>query len=187
MCKKTALAFYRGLAGAAAAATLAGLVACSSSPPGPPLPTVAAVDLGRYLGTWYEIAVVPNRFQKQCVADTQARYRLQGDDIEVFNRCRQSDGSVSEATGVAKPVAGSANAKLRVSFFRPFYGDYWVLALPDDYRWVLVGEPTRSYGWVLSRTPQLPPADLAAALARAEQLGYAAAAFQRTPQTQALP
>ena len=176
--------FYR--AGVAAAA-LAGLVGCSSPPPGPPLPTVAAVDLDRYLGTWYEVAVVPNRFQKQCVADTQACYRLQGDVIEVFNRCRQSDGTVSEVTGVAKPVTGSANAKLRVSFFRPFYGDYWVLALPEDYRWALVGEPSRSYGWVLSRTPQIAPADLAVVLARAEHLGYTASAFQRTPQTLALP
>ena len=184
MGKEAGWAFYRGRA---AAAALVGLVGCSSSPPGPPLPTVAAVDLGRYLGTWYEIALVPNRFQKQCVADTQARYRLQGDVIEVFNRCRESDGTVSEARGVAKPVVGSANAKLRVSFFRPFYGDCWVLAPPDDYRWVLVGEPSRSYGWVLSRTPQLAPADLAAALARAEQLGYVAPALQRTPQTQALP
>ena len=184
MREKSGWAFYRGLV---AAVVLTGLVACSSPPPGPPLPAVASVDLARYLGTWYEIAVVPNRFQKQCVADTQARYRMQGDDIEVFNRCRQSDGTVSAITGIAKPVAGSANAKLRVSFFRPFYGDYWVLALPEDYRWVLVGEPSRRYGWVLSRTPQLAPADLTAALVRAEQLGYVAAAFQRTPQTQALP
>ena len=184
MGKAKGWAFYRGRV---AAAALAGLVGCSSPPSGLPLPTVAAVDLGRYLGTWYEIALVPNRFQKQCVADTQARYRLHGDGIEVFNRCRQSDGTVSEVTGVAKPVAGSANAKLRVSFFRPFYGDYWVLALPDDYRWALIGEPSRRYGWVLSRSPQLAPADLVAALARAEQLGYVASAFQRTPQTQALP
>ena len=60
---------------------------------------------------------------------------------------------MADATGVAKVVAGSGNAKLRVSSFRPFYGDFWVLALPEDYRWVLVGEPSRQYGWVLSRTP----------------------------------
>ncbi len=128
-----------GLLIASALVAVAALSGCGSSPPASPLPTVAAVDLARYSGLWYEIALLPNRFQAQCTSDTQARYRPQGDDIEVFNRCRRADGSVVDATGVAKVVAGSGNAKLRVSFFRPFYGDYQVLALPDDYRWVLVG------------------------------------------------
>ncbi len=163
------------------------LMGCGSPPPATPLPTVAKVDLDRYLGAWYEIALVPNRFQAQCVADTQARYRLDGADIEVFNRCRQVDGSVSDAIGVAKVVPGSGNAKLRVSFFRPFYGDYWVLALPTDYRWVLVGEPTRRYGWILSRSPQMLPEDLQAAMARAQTLGYERSAFRLTPQTQTIP
>jgi len=165
----------------------ASLMGCGSPPPATPLPTVAAVDLDRYLGVWYEIALVPNRFQAQCVADTQARYRLDGADIEVFNRCRQADGSVSDATGVAKVVPNSGNAKLRVSFFRPFYGDYWVLALPANYRWVLVGEPTRRYGWLLSRTPQMAPADQEAAMTQAESLGYSRSAFRLTPQTRPLP
>ena len=166
---------------------LVALAACQASPPAPPLPTVASVDLARYAGAWYEVAMLPNRFQSQCVADTQARYRPTGDDIEVVNRCRQADGTLSEATGIAKPVAGSGNAKLRVSFFRPFYGDYWILALADDYRWVLVGEPDRKFGWVLSRTPSLPAADLEAALGRAQALRYEREAFKLTPQTQPLP
>ena len=174
------------LTGLAAAALALGLLGCSSSPPAPPLPTVPAVDLARYVGHWYEITLVPNRFQKQCVADTQARYRAQGDDIEVVNRCRQADGSLSEVTGVAKVVADSGNAKLRVSFFRPFYGDYWVIGLAPDYRWVLVGEPERQFGWVLSRTPTLSAADLETALAQAEALGYQRSAFKLTPQTQPL-
>jgi apolipoprotein D and lipocalin family protein len=165
----------------------ASLMGCGSPPPATPLPTVAAVDLNRYLGVWYEIALVPNRFQAQCVADTQARYRIQGDDLEVFNRCRQPDGSVTDATGVAKVVPNSGGAKLLVSFFRPFYGDYWVLALPADYRWVLVGEPSRRYGWILSRTPQMLPADLQAAMTQAQALGYQRSAFRLTPQTQAMP
>ena len=170
-----------------AALVLAGLSACSASPPAAPLPTVAAVDLARYSGVWFEVAMLPNRFQAQCVADTQARYRSVAGDIEVINRCREADGKVSEAKGIAKVVDGSGNAKLRVSFFRPFYGDYWVLALPDDYRWVLVGEPRRQYGWVLSRTPTLDAADLAGALTYAQALGYDWAAFKLTPQTRALP
>jgi apolipoprotein D and lipocalin family protein len=172
------------LLSAALAATV-GLGGCSTAP-NPPLPTVEGLDLARYTGRWYEVASLPNRFQAQCVADTQARYVALDGDIEVTNRCRLADGSVESITGVAKVVAGSANAKLRVSFFRPFYGDYWVLALAPDYRWALVGEPGRRFGWVLSRTPQLAPADLEAALARAEAMGYSRAAFKPTPQSQPL-
>jgi apolipoprotein D and lipocalin family protein len=151
-----------------------------------PLPTVAQVDLARYAGAWYEIALLPNRFQKQCVADTQARYRLDGDRVEVVNRCRLADGRVDDIKGRAKVVEGSGNAKLRVSFFWPFYGDYWVLALDDDYRQVLVGAPSRQYAWVLSRTPQMDEAALQALLDRAAALGFDRAAFKRTPQTQPL-
>lgn len=170
---------------AAMLAAAAGLGGCSTAPTAP-LPTVASVDLARYAGRWYEVTSLPNRFQARCVADTQAQYRAIGDDIAVTNRCRRADGGVDAVTGVAKVVAGSANAKLRVSFFRPFYGDYWVLALGPDYRWALVGEPGRQYGWVLSRTSQMAPADLEAALSRAETLGYTRAAFKPTPQTQPL-
>ncbi|ACB32317.1 Lipocalin family protein [Leptothrix cholodnii SP-6] len=164
---------------------LAVLAGCSTTPTAP-LPTVATVDLARYAGGWYEISALPNRFQAMCVADTKAHYRAIGDDIEVINRCRQADGSVTRATGIAKVVADSGNAKLRVSFFRPFYGNYWVLALDPDYRWVLVGEPKRRFGWVLSRTPQMAPADLDAALQRAVERGYARADFKPTPQSQPL-
>jgi len=73
-------------------------------------------------GEWYEIALLPNRFQSMCVADTQASYRLDGDVVRVRNRCRNADGAIEEAVGIAKTVEGSRNAKLRVSFFRPFYG-----------------------------------------------------------------
>jgi apolipoprotein D and lipocalin family protein len=103
-----------------AAAVLAGLAACSSPQPDLPLPTVAAVDLGRYLGTWCEIALVPNPFQKQCVADTQARYRLQGDTIEVCNRRRQRDGKMSEVRGVAKPVVVVPMPSCGTAFFDRF-------------------------------------------------------------------
>src|SRR5574343_1514798 len=120
-----------------------------------PLETVAQVDLTRYAGAWYEIALLPNCFQKQCVADTQARYRLDGDRVEVLNRCRMADGRVDDAKGRAKVVEGSGNARLRVSFFWPFYGDYWILALDEGYSEVLVGTPDRRYGWVLARQPQL--------------------------------
>lgn len=165
------------------------LSACTTAPQAP-MPTVPRLDLNRYLGAWYEVALVPNRFQKICVADTQANYALEhtwtGDSLRVMNRCRTSDGGIETALGVAKVVDGSQNAKLKVSFFRPFYGNYWVLALGDDYEWVLVGEPGRSFGWVLSRTPQLSADALTRALDQAVQLGYQRSQFVMSPQTQPL-
>lgn len=152
----------------------------------PPLPTVAVVDLTRYAGAWYEIALLPNRFQRQCVADTQARYVLDGERVQVINRCRQADGEIDTAKGRAKTVEGSGNAKLLVSFFWPFYGDYWVLDLDEDYQRVLIGTPSREYAWVLSRTPQMDEAQLQRLLDKAAVLGFDKAAFKRTPQTRPL-
>jgi apolipoprotein D and lipocalin family protein len=158
---------------------------CAGQPTAP-LDTVASVDLARYAGKWFEIALLPNKFQTVCMADTQAQYRSEGNLIRVTNRCRKKDGSLAVANGVAKIVEGSANAKLRVSFFRPFYGDYWVLALDPEYRWVLVGEPQRKYGWILSRSPKMDVGDLQLALNKAAELGYARDAFKLTPQTKPL-
>lgn len=121
-----------------------------------------------------------------CVADTQANYRSDGEIIRVNNRCRKQGGTLAEVNGVAKIVEGSGNAKLRVSFFRPFYGDYWVLGLDPDYRWVLVGEPKRKFGWILSRTPQLSERELNSVLQKANQLGYTRESFRLTPQTKPL-
>ena len=156
------------------------LVGCASYQP---LPTVERVDLDRYLGTWYEIAKIPNRFQEQCVSDTRAEYAREGESIRVVNRCRTSTDTEEIATGVAHAVEGSGNARLRVSFFRPFYGNYWVLSLDPDYRWVLVGEPSRQYGWILSRTPSLAPEILRSLLDHAETVGYSRSAFQLSPQS----
>ncbi len=171
-------------------ALLVALLAACTSAPQAPMATVTSVDLNRYLGNWYQVSMIPNTFQAMCVADTQANYALQdtwtGDSIRVTNRCRKSDGSVETAIGVAKIVEGSNNAKLKVAFFRPFYGNYWVLALGDNYDWVLVGEPKRQFGWVLSRKPLLDAASMNAALARAEQLGYSRGQFAASPQTKPL-
>ncbi|MFP5407719.1 MAG: lipocalin family protein [Gammaproteobacteria bacterium] len=158
------------------------LGACTTAHP--PLPTVEAVNLDRYVGTWYEVARLPNWFQEKCVADTRATYRQENARITVLNECRTAAGTFDQAKGIAHAVEGSGNAKLRVSFFRPFYGDYWILALDPDYRWVLVGEPGRDYAWILARTPQLDAATLEALLAQAASLGFDRQAFQMTPHTQ---
>jgi apolipoprotein D and lipocalin family protein len=166
---------------ALASLALAAIAACNStSPTANPLPTVASVDVQRYLGTWVQQALVPNKFQKMCVSDTTATYARDGDGLSVINRCVDADGKPVEAKGVAKIVEGSSNAKLKVSFFRPFYGDYWVLALDPDYQWVLVGEPARENGWVLSRAKKLDDATYSAILDKAAALGYDKSRFVRS-------
>lgn len=164
-----------------ACAASAVLLACTT--PHPPLPTVQSVDLQRYYGTWYEIARLPNSFQSMCASDTQATYRPQGTDVEVLNQCRTAEGGFTQAKGVAKVVPGSNGAKLRVSFFRPFYGDYWVLDLDPGYSRVLVGEPGRDYAWILAREPRLDAATLDTLLSRAAALGFDRQAFITTPHT----
>ena len=149
-----------------------------------PLPTVAHVDINRYLGKWYEIALIPNRFQSMCVSSTAANYAKDGENIKVTNRCLKSNGQWEEAQGTAHVVANSGNAKLNVSFFWPFYGDYWILYLSDDYQWVLVGEPQRKYGWVLSRSPEIKDVAFKQILDKAANLGYNTSAFRKTPQPQ---
>lgn len=151
-----------------------------------PLATVEKVDLNRYIGKWYQVAFIPNKFQSMCVADTQAEYQRDDDQIRVINRCRTKDGSIEEANGVAKLVEASGNAKLRVSFFRPFYGNYWVLDLDPNYQWVLVGEPSRKYGWILSRSAQLDRSIQEKVLTKAATLGYNINQFQNSAQSNPL-
>ena len=156
-----------------------------------PLATVASLDVPRYMGTWYEIAHYPNWFQKKCVADTHAEYRLQADaTVQVINRCRQADGSIAEAVGQARQIGAANSPKLQVRFapawlsWLPFvWGNYWVIDLDDHYQLVAVSEPTREYLWVLSRSPEVSPDAYAALLSRLEARGFDLARLQRTQQT----
>jgi len=124
---------------------------------------VAAVDLNRYVGLWYEIGKIPNRFQRSCDRGTTAEYRLRDDgDIDVINRCQKKDGAWIQAKGIARIADDKTNAKLKVSFVRIlgislFWGDYWIIGLEHDYQYAIVGEPDRKYGWILARQPQLSP------------------------------
>jgi len=137
-----------------------------------PVASVPAVDLARYAGKWYEIAAFPMYFQRHCVGDTTAEYTLRPNgEVTVDNRCRTA--TVGEhASGRAWTVEGTGNAQLKVSFFWPFRSDYWIIGLDEAYRWAVVGNPNRKYLWILSRTPQLPPAELERALAAARAQGY---------------
>ena len=140
------------------------------------------VDLDRYLGRWFEIARYEQSFQKGCAGVT-ADYSLRKDgSIDVLNRCRKPDGRVDEAHGRAKVVDPVTNAKLKVSFFGPFYGDYWVLDHADDYNWSIVGESSGRYLWILARTFNPSEADVADLIARARAMGYDTSMLFRTVQ-----
>jgi apolipoprotein D and lipocalin family protein len=120
------------------------------------LAVVGNVDLSRYAGRWYEIARLPNRFEKKCADSVTATYTLRSDGkVDVVNRCRKANGEYTTAKGKAKIVDKKTNAKLKVTFFWPFYGDYWILDLGPNYEYAVVGAPNRDYLWILSRTPQL--------------------------------
>jgi apolipoprotein D and lipocalin family protein len=119
--------------------------------------TVPSVDLRRYAGLWFEIAHLPFRYEKHCASDITATYTLKSNGtVQVVNACRSAKGKVKEAKGTAKVASKKGpNSKLKVTFFWPFYGDYWILDLDPDYRWAMVGTPDRKYLWFLSRTPRI--------------------------------
>ena len=133
------------------------------------------VDLTRYAGLWYEIARYDNGFERGCEGVT-AEYALQPDGLlSVVNTCREGhpEGERRVARGRARIVEGSGTAKLKVSFFGPFFlGDYWVLDRADDYSWAVVGEPSGRYLWLLSRTPEPSRAVRDHIEGRAAELGY---------------
>jgi apolipoprotein D and lipocalin family protein len=130
------------------------LAGCTGKELESPLKTVSYVDLNRYMGVWYEIARYPNRFQKDCVG-SRATYSLMDDGkVSVLNECYEGSfsGKLRSAKGRAWVVDKETNAKLKVSFFWFFAGDYWIIDIDDDYSYVVVGHPKRKYLWILSRS-----------------------------------
>ncbi|WP_299759053.1 lipocalin family protein [uncultured Pontibacter sp.] len=159
----------------AAGAVLAGAAIISSrSRTHAPLQTVPHLDLDKYKGRWYEIARLPQRFEKGCHC-VYAEYSLNPEGyVDVKNTCRKGDpyGKEDSATGKAFPVEGSSNSKLQVQFFWPFRGDYWILELDTEYTYALVGAPDRESLWVLSRTPTLNQDVLERLVHLADQKGF---------------
>jgi len=123
----------------------------------PPLATVDYVNPAKYLGKWYEVARLPNSFQKQCAQSTAEYSKIDDETIRVINKCSQIGSNKSDGVeGKAFIVPNSGNAKLRVQFFWPFRGDYWIIALDTvNYTWAVVGEPSRKYLWILARESSL--------------------------------
>ncbi len=140
---------------------------------------IATLDLSRYLGTWHEVARLPNSYQDECVSGTTAEYlRSARGDIVVRNRCSDAEGKVISVEGVAREVvAGSGNLQVRFAprwlAWLPVWADYWILDLDPGYRWAVVGGPTRKFLWVLAREPQLDAATLDGIKTRAAARGYA--------------
>ena len=124
-----------------------------------PLTVIEALDVSRYMGTWYELAKFPNRFQKKCISNTKAEYSLKKDrSVQVINRCKLENGEMDEAVGVARQVGDATSPIFEVrfapawlSFIPAVWGDYWIIDLDKDYQLVAISEPTRKYLWVLSR------------------------------------
>ena len=157
---------------------------------GTPLEVVPSVDIQSYMGTWYEIARLPNKFQKKC-AGTRANYQLRSDGkVSVLNQCQDKNDpdNVWEAEGTAYVADSQTNAKLKVSFV-PFFqhwgffsGDYWIIALDSKYQYVMVGEPARRYLWILSRSKNMPESLIEGLLAQAKRQGFNLEGLIRTPQ-----
>jgi apolipoprotein D and lipocalin family protein len=155
-----------------------------------PAPSVVKdVDLNRYLGRWYEIALIPVWFQKECAGGTTAEYTLVKEGVvSVVNRCCTRDGKVKEAKGRAWVVDMKTPAKLKVSFFSLFgvwlfAGHYWIIDLDPEYQYAVIGHPSRNLGWILSRTPKLPDEVLKGIVERLEANGYTFSQFKMTNQT----
>lgn len=159
-----------------------GLTGCVGS--SPPLETVPRVDVERYVGKWYEIARYPAPFQEGCTGVTAEYTLLDNGKVGVVNTCRQDslDGPTRSVQGTARVVDSQSNAKLKVTFFWPFEGDYWIIQLADDYSYAVVGEPQRRFLWILSRTPALPESTYEQILARVSEQGYDPTRLERTAQ-----
>jgi apolipoprotein D and lipocalin family protein len=176
-----------------------GILAAATAAPGVPQGTepvvrsVDAVDLERYAGRWFEIARLPNRFQKRCGCCVTASYELRPDGrLTVVNECRGEGDRAIRAEGEARladPDGPSSRLKVRFApgflSFLPFvWGDYWILELAPDYGHVLIGEPKRKYLWILAREPALPDEVYERLLGEAESMGYDISKVERTAQAE---
>ncbi|NMM49073.1 lipocalin family protein [Marinigracilibium pacificum] len=142
-----------------------------------PLETVE-VDVDKYVGKWYEIASFPNSFQEGCEC-TYAEYTKEDDHINVYNYCIQK-GKVNDINGKA---FSAGKGKLKVQFFWPFKGDYYVIDRGDNYEYALVGAPSRNSLWILSRTRQIDDKLYNRLVELAESKGFDTSQLSKTPQS----
>jgi apolipoprotein D and lipocalin family protein len=145
------------------------LFGCSS---GRELQTVDSVDLEKYAGKWFEIARLPNSFEEGCECTT-AEYGVEEKYVSVTNRCYDMEKQEwKDINGKAFPVKGTNNSELKVQFFWPFRGDYYIVDLDENYQHALVGSPNRKFLWLLSRTPQMDEREYIRLIEKAKELGF---------------
>lgn len=161
--------------------TAVGIMLLSQNTQAQDLETVPYVDLEKYSGDWYEIASFPQSFQKGCT-HTKATYTPNEDGtIRVENSCNvPSKGKIKSSTAVAFVEDGSGNAKLKVQFFWPFKGKYWIIDLAKDYSYAVVGHPNRKYLWILSRTTEMDGQLYQDILKRIEEKGFDLTKLEKT-------
>jgi apolipoprotein D and lipocalin family protein len=145
------------------------------------LQTVTSVDLKKYAGKWYEIASFPQRFQKGCECTTATYTPTDKGYIIVENRCKRN-GKESYIKGKAFVQNNSGNAKLKVQFFWPFKGKYWIIDLADDYSYAVVGNPNKNYLWILSRTEKMDRAVYETICMRLKAKGFDVSKLRMTQQ-----
>jgi len=136
------------------------------------------------MGTWYEIAKFPQRFERGLVGVAANYTLLPSGKVRVLNEGYKGDfnGPLQTAKGKAKVVDPVTNAKLKVTFFWPFYGNYWILELGKDYEYAVVGDDSRKYLWILSRTPSMDDAVYADLLKRIQEKGFDISKLEKNPQ-----
>jgi len=146
------------------------------------LETVSYVDLNKYAGKWYEIASFPQRFQKGCYCTTAEYTWSEKGYVIVENRCNKDSvtGKQSSIKGKAFVVKNSGNAKLKVQFFWPFTGKYWIIDLADDYTYAVVSHPNKKYLWILSRTSKMDETVYQQILSRLNEKGFDLSKLQQT-------
>jgi apolipoprotein D and lipocalin family protein len=146
-----------------------------------PLPKL---DLKRFTGTWYEVALYPDKKQKTCVENAVVLFSEQNKPLQfqVVNSCKMKNGFADVQNGNGKVQDKSGDGKLKVTYIWPFSVKYWVMAVGPEYEWALVGNPNHKNLWVISKTPTMKPEVMEEIKSKAAAEGFDPAKLKEMPQ-----
>jgi apolipoprotein D and lipocalin family protein len=149
------------------------------------LPVVKSIDLNKYAGKWYEIARLPNKFEEGLECVTANYTLLENGKVEVLNQGHlvTNHSKIKSAKGKAYIPDKTESGKLKVTFFWPFYGDYWIIDLGEDYEFALVGDPSRKYLWILCRQKKIDEKNYLRLLESAKMNGFDISKIQKIDQS----